>query len=208
MQWKTALLGAFTLLFLEVGWALSSRQPDSSLADGLAKKLQLLRERAERNDAQPMEFEVSEEEANAYLVDRVVDQLPEGVVDPWVKFSEGPLTAGAVLDFTVLQDRMPQSSVTNLLSGRVPVELIARVQAEDGVGKLLLDSVTLAGFPIPQSLLQEIVTAYTKSSSRPDGIRLDESFPLPLGIEHARVEKGRVFFRQGRTREIPRDRRR
>jgi hypothetical protein len=154
-----------------------------------------------------MDFEVSEEEANAYLVDRLVDQLPEGVVEPWVKFSEGPVFAGAILDLAVLQDRMPQSSLTNLLSGRVPLELIARLQAENGVGKLLLDSVTLAGLPIPQSLLQEIVTAYTKSPSRPGGIRLDESFPLPLGIEQARVEKGRVFLRQGRSRETPRDKR-
>jgi hypothetical protein len=171
------------------------------LADGLVKKLQFLRERFEQPevDGQPVDIEVSEEEANAYIVHRLADQLPEGVVEPWVKFSDGPVWAGAVLDLALLRDRLPESSLVQLLSGRVPVQLSAKVQTDDGVGKLELGSVTLAGISLPESFLQEIVTAYTKSPSRPDGIRLDAPFTLPYGIVNARIEEGRLHLRQGRS---------
>jgi hypothetical protein len=171
------------------------------MADELAKKIQLIRERHENDVQEPKDFEVSEDEANAYIAYRLTERLPEGVVDPWLRFSDGPVTAGAILDLGVLRNRMPDSSVAQLLSGRVPVELEARIHADGGVGKLTVDSVTLGGLPIPESLLQQIVTAYTKSPSRPDGVRLDEPFPLPYGIKSARVEQGRLRLRQSGSRE-------
>jgi hypothetical protein len=183
--------------------ALSSQQTDPAMADELAKKIELIRERHAKDVKEPKDFEVSEDEANAYIAHRLVEQLPEGVIDPWVRFSEGPVTAGALLDLGVLRSRMPDSSVAQLLSGRVPVELEARIQADGGIGKLMLDSVTLGGLPIPESLLQQIVTSYTKSPSRPDGVQLDEPFPLPYGIKSARVEQGRLRVRQSGSSESP-----
>jgi hypothetical protein len=200
---KTVLFSAASVVCLAGGLPLFSQKPDPILAEELVRKLQLLRERHEEDVREPRDFEVSEEEANAYLTYRLTDRLPEGVVGPWVRFSDGPVMAGAVLDLAVLRDRIPESSVAELLSGRLPVELAAKVRAEEGVGKLELESVTLGGLPIPQSFLQQIVTAYTKSPSRPNGVRLDEPFPLPYGIESASVERGRLFLRQRGSRESP-----
>jgi hypothetical protein len=173
------------------------------MADELAKKILLIRERHENDVQEPKDFEVSEDEANAYLTYRLVERLPEGVVDPWLRFSDGPVKAGALLDLGVLRSRMPDSSVAQFLSGRVPVELQARIHADGGVGKLMLDSVTLGGLPVPESLLQQIVTAYTKSPTQPYGVRLDEPFPLPYGIKSARVERGRLRVHQSGSRESP-----
>lgn len=144
-----------------------------------------------------MDVEVSEEEANAYIVHRLADQLPEGVTDPWVRFAEGPVFAGATLDLALLQNRMPQYSLLQLLSGRVPVELSARIHAEDGVGLLDLESVTVAGIPLPEAFIQELVTNYTKGPTRPGGVRIEEPFELPYGIESVHSEKGRILLRQG-----------
>ena len=191
------------LVFLASGLALSSQQLDPSMADKLDKKIQLIRERHKNDLHKPKDFEVSEDEVNAYIAYRLADRLPEGVVEPWVRFSDGPVTAGAILDLGVLRDHMPDSSVAQLLSGRVPMELAARIHAEDGVGKLMLDRVTLGGLPIPESLLQQIVTAHTKSPSRPEGVQLDEPFPLPYGIQSAQVERGRLRLHQNGSRESP-----
>jgi hypothetical protein len=191
------------LLFLVCGLAFSSSQTDPSKADELLAKIELVRERFQNDVTEPKDFEVSEEETNAYFEHRLVDHVPAGVVEPWLRFSDGLVTAGAMLDLDVLRERMPQSSMASFLSGRVPVELVSGIHAEDGVGKLAFESVTLGGLPIPQSLLQQIVTAYTKSPSRPDGVQLDESFPLPYGIESARIERGRVVFRQSGSRGAP-----
>lgn len=175
---------------------LSLKQPESSLAESLARKIELLRERYERESSDAMELEVSEDEANAYLAHRLADQFPEGVVDPWVRFVGGPVWAGAMLDLAVLRSQLPQSSIMQLLAGRVPVELSARLRAEGGVGKLDLESVTLGGIPLPKTFLQELVSTYTKSASRPDGVRLEEPFNLPLGLESVRTEKGKLLLRQ------------
>jgi hypothetical protein len=192
-----------SLVLLVCGLGFSSYQTDPSKADDLQAKLELVLERYENDVKKPKDFEVGEEEANAYFEHRLVDHVPDGIVDPWVRFSEGLVRAGATLDLDILRERMPSSSMASLLSGRVPVELTSGIHAEEGVGKLALQSVTLGGLPVPPSILQQIVTAYTKSTSRPDGVRLDESFPLPYGIESARIEQGRVLFRQSGSRATP-----
>ena len=169
----------------------------------MAKKIQQLRSRYDREDADSMEFEVSEEEANSYLALRMADQLPEGVIEPWVKFTEGPVIAGALVDLDVLRSRLPQSTLTQYMSGRVPVELNARLQTGGGVGKMVLESVSLGGIPLPSSFVQELVTTYTKGPSRPNGVRLDEPFGLPYGIESVTPKKGMILVKQGGARTSP-----
>jgi hypothetical protein len=199
----TSCLVVTTFVHLAGESALCLQQLDRSQAEKLEEKIQLIRERHEKHVQESEDFEVSEDEANAYISFRLIDRLPEGVLDPWVRFSDGPVTAGAMLDLSILRERMPNSSVAQLLSGQVPVELAARVHAENGVGKLTMDRITLGGFPVPESLLQQIVTAYTKSPSQPQGIQLDEPFTLPYGITSARVEQGRIRLRQSGSRESP-----
>jgi hypothetical protein len=191
------------LILLVCGLGFSSFQTDPSKADELQAKIDLVLERYEKDVEQPKDFEVGEEEANAYFEHRLVEHVPEGIVEPWVRFSEGLVRAGAMLDLDILRERMPPSSMTSFLSGRVPVELATGIHAEERTGKLALQSVTLGGLPVPPSILQQIVTAYTKSPSRPDGVRLDESFPLPYGIESARIEQGRILFRQNGSQATP-----
>ncbi len=200
---KTVLLLIVVALGLQTNTALPLQEPDASKADAMNDKIQLLRSRYDEGDAAPMEFEVREEEANAYLLLRLVDELPEGVIEPWVRFREGPVIAGALLDLDLLRERMPQSALTQYLSGRVPVELNARLQTGGGIGKILLESVSLGGIPLPSSFVQELVTTYTKSASRPDGIHLDEPFKLPYGVESLTVKKEMMLVKQGGAGRSP-----
>lgn len=191
------------VLALQVSFALTFQEPDASKADSVAEKIQQLRSGYDQEDAEPLELEVSQEEANAFIALRMVDQLPEGVIEPWVKFTDGPVIAGALLDLDVLQNRMPQSTLTKYMSGRVPVELAASLQTGAGIGKMILESVSLGGIPIPSSFVQELVTTYTKGPSRPNGVRLDEPFELPYAIESVTTKKGLILIKQRGATKTP-----
>ncbi len=174
--------------------AFSLQPPDPSLADSMAEKLQRILELSEQGESEPADIEISDEEFNAFIVHRMGHRLPEGVVEPRVRFTAGLGWAEAELDLDILRARMPESSMARLLSGRVPVVLSVALKAGGGIGQLELETVTLGGFPLPSSFVQELVTANTKTPERPDGIRLDEPFALPYGIDSVRILEGRLLL--------------
>ncbi len=192
MRWPLTL-AVLPLVATVVGpSAFSFQPPDPALADSMAEKLQSISE----GEAGPDGIEVSQEEFNAYIVHHLGHQLPEGVIEPWVRFNEGLIWAGAELDLDILRARMPESSMSQFLSGRVPVELSATLKAEGGVGRIELQTVTLSGIPLPAAFVEELVTANTKTPDRPNGIRMDEPFALPYEIESVRTLEGRLALRR------------
>ena len=200
---KIAFLLIMTVFWPRGGASLPSQNDQPALADGMSSKLQALRERHEQGDPKASETEINEQEFNAYLLHHFAQQLPEGVENPWIRFSGGPALAGATLDLDVLKSKMPESTMMQYLSGRVPLELSARLHTEDGVGRLELESVTLSGLGIPLTLIQQMVTTYTKGPSKPNGFRLDEPFPLPYGIDSVQILMGRMLLRQTAATDTP-----
>ena len=59
-----------------------------------------------------------------------------------------------------------------------------------------LESASLAGVPIPKSVLQTLLSHYSRSPDKPDGIGLDDPFALPAAIREIRVEPGRAIIVQ------------
>lgn len=190
MRWPLPLV--LPLVAVIVGQGTSLQPPDPALADSMAEKLRSISE----GDVGPEGIEVSQEEFNAFLVHHIGHQLPEGVIGPWVRFTEGLIWAGAQLDLDILRARMPESSMSQFLSGRVPVELSATLKAEGGVGRIELQTVTLSGIPLPAAFVQELVTANTKTPDRPNGIRMDEPFKLPYEIDSVQTLEGRLLLRR------------
>jgi hypothetical protein len=175
----------------------SAKKPDPSSADSLDRKLQTIRQRHADGAQSPKRYNVTEEEANAYLVYRVSEQLPEEVTAPWVRFSEDQIQGGAMLDMKLLQAYLGESALMKYLEGDVPVEILARVHAEGGVGQVELESVTLAGIPLPQALIDQLLSDAGKSPALPEGVRLNDVFPLPYGLTSAKIQTGRLILRQG-----------
>ncbi len=104
--------------------------------DGLEAMLDELMTRHQNGADASKEFNIQEDEANAYVREQSVKELLEGIESPWVKFEESLAIVGATLDLDKLQGQLPDSVVFRLLSGRVPVEVTARINAAAGVGKL------------------------------------------------------------------------
>lgn len=178
----------------------ATRQQEASNpadADSLAQKIENMRERYLRGDARAKDFRVSQQEVNAYLAHRLADQIPRGVKDLRVSFGPDLLNAGCLVDLAAMRDRLPDSSLALLFQGQVPVELSARVRAEGGLGKVDIQSCRLGGMEMPRAFLQQLLNMYAKSPSRPEGIRLEDSFELPYGIRSARLLAGEAVLRQG-----------
>ena len=76
---------------------------------------------------------------------------------------------------------------TAYLTGKLPIGAIGTLKTADGRGQFLLESADISGVPIPKSLLQEIVTYYTRSPEMPAGVNLDAPFELPVQIQRIDV---------------------
>jgi hypothetical protein len=149
---------------------------------------------------QPVRTPVTERELNAYLAYEMADTLPTGVVEPSIAIlGTGRLVGRAVVDLDrVRKERNPASMLDpfSFLTGRMPVAATGVLHTSAGVGQFTLESATVAGVPVPKSVLQQIVTFYSRSADRPSGIRLDASFALPASIREIRVDPGQAIVVQ------------
>lgn len=178
-------------------------RPDPAAADSMSQKLDAMRERYLSRVRVEKDFRLSESEVNAYLAYRLVEQIPKGVEGLWVRFSADAVNAGGRVDLAALRDRMARSPLAMLLTGMVPIEVKAKGNAQNGVGKLELENVLLGGIEVPRSLLQQLLTQYSKSATHPDGVRLEDPFELPYGIRSARFVPGEIILRQGPAESQP-----
>jgi hypothetical protein len=176
-----ALLGA-SLLFAE---------------SSLEAKLGELRARYEKGSDTPKEFAIEEAEANGFLRDS--RELPKGVEDPWIKFEDNVAIVGAMVDLDQVRGELPDSMVFQLLSGRVPVEVTARVSGDQGEGKLELEQVLLSGVELPTSLVETLASQHDTSGILPPGFRLGAPFALPYDLESIHCQQGSVLVRQRAT---------
>lgn len=185
-------MGGITALFL-----LTLGAP-SLASEGLEKKLEELRDRYENGSPEAKEFEFQEMEANDYLRGQGAG-LPEGVESPWMRFEEGTTIVGATVDLEKFRANLPTSMLFQLLSGRVPVEITARIEGDKGMGKLDLVKVLLGGMELPASLVAAMSRAESASQFLPPGFRLGEPFELPYDLESIRCRVGSVRVQQRPT---------
>ncbi len=164
----------------------------------LEKKLGELRDRHENGSAEAKDFEIQEAEANDYLRAQGAT-LPEGVESPWIRFEEGTTVVGATVDLEKFRGNLQPSTLFQLLSGRVPVEIEARLEGASGVGELDLERVLLGGLELPASLVSALAQSQNASQFLPPGFRLGEPFELPYDLESIRCRLGSVLVQQRPT---------
>ena len=184
-----------TTLGITLAMSLSS----AYAGDGLEAKLDELVTRHREGADAPKEFDIPEDEANAYIRERTVKELPEGIESPWVRFEQSLAIVGATLNLDKLQGQLPDSALLRFLSGRVPVEVTARINAAAGVGKLVLERVTLAGVDLPPDMVASFISNEDASEFLPPGFRLGEAFTLPFDLESIQCQPGTVTVVQRAT---------
>jgi hypothetical protein len=134
----------------------------------------------------------TEPEINSYLKYRAPEHLPSGVADPVVSLVGPGRLAGRVqvdLDNVRRKSSGGWLDPTAYLSGRLPVNVSGTLVAANGVGRFNLEAADVSGVPVPKALIQEMLSYYTRSAETPDGVRLDEAFDLPVGIERIEIRE-------------------
>ena len=166
----------------------------------LKQKVATITEHGEKAIKQPRKTILTESEVNSYLVFDAKEQLPAGVVEPWVTaLGPGRVSGRAVVDLdAVRKSKKPTSLLDpmNYLFGRLPVMATGTLKTSEGVGRFELESASAGSIPIPKMLLQEIVSYYSRTRENPAGLSLDDPFALPARIREIQVERGQAIIVQ------------
>ena len=75
------------------------------------------------------------------------------------------------------------------MTGRLPITATGSLATKDGVGKFNLESAEISGVTIPKTVLQELLSYYSRTKENPNGINMDDPFELPARIREIRVGK-------------------
>jgi len=143
---------------------------------------------------------ISEAELNSYLRYELGDKIPPGVKDPWVTIlDENRVSGRAVVDLTQLAESKRSGAMLdpwNLVGGSLPIAVDGVLRTKNGIGTFGVQSVALSGITVPNWMLQEIVSYYSKSSATPQGVSIDKPFELPAGIREIQLAKGQAIVVQ------------
>lgn len=143
--------------------------------------------------------QLTDAELNAYLRFQLKDQVPVGIVEPTLNaLGEGRVSGAAVIDLDAVRKQRQRGWMDPLsyLTGSLPLTASGVLVTQNGIGRFQLESAAISGISIPKSLVQELLTHYSKSAQNPAGISMDDPFELPARIKEIRVGKGEALVVQ------------
>ena len=167
--------------------------------DRAALKLAAVVEGSLNNPRGTQRVVLSESEVNAYLTFHVFSEFPDLITQPQIKMlGDGRLVAEAVcsLEEVDLVGQSDALSPLQYLRGSVKVSARGSLNTEDGTGKLEVESVSVAGFPVPLVVLDELVRRYSRTDSAPNGFDVAEPFVLPYHIREVLIQVGETVIVQ------------
>jgi hypothetical protein len=194
-------LSASLALFLGVA-VLTAAALSPQHADAFAKKVAIISQQSTLVARTPMarRTAVSETELNSWFAYRSRPLLPVGMADPQITIvGDGKVNGAATVDLDAVARTRRSGSLIDpwsLLGGRLPVTVSGVLHTQNGQGRFELHQAAVSGVPIPKSILQELVSYYSRSAEDPGGISIDEPFALPAGIRQIEVGQGQAVIVQ------------
>jgi hypothetical protein len=166
----------------------------------MREKLEFIVDLAGRaRPAPPVRTSFTDDEINAYLETYGATLLPDGIADPRIRIGEGGrVTARGLVDLDAVRKSRERAwnDPLSYVTGSVEVVATGVLSGADGLGVADVESVTLGGLTVPQTLLEELIQFYTRTPERPQGFGLDEPFALPASIRSVVLESGRATVTQ------------
>jgi hypothetical protein len=191
-----ARFSSLTIVLVIAAAAVLAAQKDLTRAEGdrMAQKLAAIEARGKLTlpaNRTPLSTSFTDREVNAYFRFTGKDTLPEGVLNPQVTIQTGSrIDAQAVVDLDTV-GKSSQSWVAGvMLHGSVEVRVSGTLTVSSGKGTLSNLSATIGGVPVPVSILQEVVSQYSKTPEMPNGFQLDKPFDMPANIRDVRLQQG------------------
>ena len=195
MSSRTGLIAAIGLI---ASVAIAAEQPElnRSEAESMSRKLDAIVERGNATPepkAKPLTTSFTEREVNAFFKFMGPLFMPTGVTGTQLTIgSDGHVQSRAVVDLNAIRQAQPRGWLDPLayLTGSMEVRASGRVRGANGKGVFQFESAYIAGVPVSKSVLQELVTFYTRSPELPKGFNLDEPFDLPSNIRSVQTRVG------------------
>jgi hypothetical protein len=165
-------------------------------AASMQRKLLVILARGEAKPAQrvtPLRTSFTEQEVNAYFRVHGPEIVPEGVLDPQLGIDNGGhVRARAIVDLDSALKTKQRGVLDPLawVTGKVEVVALGTLQTAEGKGRLSIESATLGGVPVPKTLLQELVSYYSRTPDSARGFSLEEPFALPANIRTVETTRG------------------
>jgi len=143
--------------------------------------------------------QLTDTEVTSYLRYAIKDQVPAGIVDPTlVAVGDGRVKGNAVIDLDAVRKQKQRgwADPLNYMTGKMPLSASGLLITQNGVGRFQLESAEISGISIPKSLVQELLSYYSKTADNPSGISIDDPFELPARIKEIKVGRGEAVVVQ------------
>jgi hypothetical protein len=193
-------ISASALALLIVVATLQAADTSRPLADTFAKKIAVINQHAERNTGTTRRTTLTENELNSWFAFRAQPVLPTGLTQPKVTIvGNGKLLGSATVDLEAIARQRGSGGsldVWSYLGGRLPLSVTGILHTKDGQGRFELQAADISGVPVPKTLLQELLSYYTRTTEKPQGVRLDDPFTLPASIRQIEVGQGQAVVVQ------------
>ena len=192
---------AFIFLVLLALIPLEAATVSLQTADEFSRKIAVIQRQGDvAGEAGPRRTPVTQDELNSWLLYRSQPLLPSGVDSPQVTIvGGGQLEGQAVVDLDAVAKRRTSGGLfdpLSLIGGKVPVSVKGTLHARDGMARFDVQSAAMSGIPVPVTVLQELVSYFSRTPERPQGARLDGVFALPAGIRQIEVGQGQAVVVQ------------
>jgi len=193
---SAALLGVILALI-----PLQAADVSKQQADVFARKVEQILVQSTATPRPPARrTPVSESELNSWFAYGATPLLPDGVTDPRITLiGNGKLMGQAVVDLDAVAKKRSSGGtfdIWNLIGGKVPVSVSGVLRTKDGTANFDLERADVSGVPVPKSVLQELVSYYSKTPNHPRGVTIDDAFALPASIRQIDVGNGQAVIVQ------------
>src|SRR5687768_8514233 len=182
---------AATILTIAALVSLEAATVTRQNAEAFAQKVAQIRRQSEVGGRVARRTPLTQDELNSWLAYQSQPHLPNGVSAPEVTIvGQGRVSGNAVVDLEAIAKRRSSGGSLDpwsLVGGRVPVTVTGILHTRDGMGRFEVQSAEISGLPVPPAFLQELLSYYSRSPERPQGVRLDDTFSLPANIRQIEV---------------------
>src|SRR5688500_1208966 len=196
MNFRPAVVSALALAAVVTAHAAVTSRPQ---ADAFARKIVTINQHAESGTRAARRTTVTETEVNSWFEFHGKPLLPVGVQNPKVTaIGNGKLLGNAIVDLEAIGKKRSTGTfdLWSLVGGKVPISVTGILHTKDGKGRFELQSAEISGLPLSPSLLQELVSYYSRTAEKPQGVKLNDPFELPAKIKQIEVGQAQAVVVQ------------
>lgn len=182
----------------------SSVSGDATLSPKLAKvlssKVVTILAQANTSDSVERRTSISEAEINSWFAYGTDQLLSIGIIDLNIVISnQSKLRGQATVDLEDIARYYRTGGMLDpwaYVGGRVPVTVTGAFLSMDGTGRFEFESASVSGVEVSKSLIQDIVSYFSRTAENPGGFNFDISFKLPANIKKIEFASGKAVVVQ------------